>query len=185
MGDFGFFIGILIFFTAYGSFNYLELFAAMHAHPLEGALLTWAGIGLFMGCVGKSAQFPLHIWPARRHGRAPTPVSALIHAATMVAAGVYMVARLQPLFDPNAMLVVAYVGAITAFLAATIALVKTDIKRSLAYSTVSQLGYMVMAIGVGAAGAGMFHLTTHAFFKALLFLGSGSVIHAVHTQEMP
>ncbi len=184
VGDFGFFMGILIFFTAYGTFNYLELFAAMQIDPLGGALLTWAGVGLFMGCVGKSAQVPLHIWlPDAMEG--PTPVSALIHAATMVAAGVYMVARLIPLFDPNALLVIAYIGAITALLAATIAVVKTDIKRSLAYSTVSQLGYMVMAMGVGAASAGMFHLTTHAFFKALLFLGSGSVIHAVHTQEMP
>ena len=184
VGDFGFFIGILIFFTAYGTFNYLELFAAMQIDPIGGALLTFAGVGLFMGCVGKSAQVPLHIWlPDAMEG--PTPVSALIHAATMVAAGVYMVARLIPLFDPSALLVIAYIGAITAFLAATIAVVKTDIKRSLAYSTVSQLGYMVMAMGVGAASAGMFHLTTHAFFKALLFLGSGSVIHAVHTQEMP
>jgi len=184
VGDFGFFIGILILFTAYGTFNYLELFAHMQVAPIGGALLTWAGIGLFMGCIGKSAQVPLHIWlPDAMEG--PTPVSALIHAATMVAAGVYMVARLHPLFDPNALLVIAYVGSITAFLAATIAIVKTDIKRSLAYSTVSQLGYMVMAMGVGAAGAGMFHLWTHAFFKALLFLGSGSVIHAVHTQEMP
>ncbi len=184
VGDFGFFMGILIFFTAYGTFNYLELFAAMQIDPIGGALLTWAGVGLFMGCVGKSAQVPLHIWlPDAMEG--PTPVSALIHAATMVAAGVYMVARLIPLFDPNALLVIAYIGGITALLAATIAVVKTDIKRSLAYSTVSQLGYMVMAMGVGAASAGMFHLTTHAFFKALLFLGSGSVIHAVHTQEMP
>jgi NADH-quinone oxidoreductase subunit L len=184
VGDFGFFIGILIFFTAYGTFNYFELFAAAHLHPLSGALLTLAGVGLFLGCVGKSAQVPLHIWlPDAMEG--PTPVSALIHAATMVAAGVYMVARLLPLFDPGALLVVAYVGAITAILGATIALVKTDIKRSLAYSTISQLGYMVMAMGVGAASAGLFHLWTHAFFKALLFLGSGSVIHAVHTQEMP
>ena len=184
VGDFGFFMGILIFFTAYGTFNYLELFAAMQIDPIGGALLTWAGVGLFMGCVGKSAQAPLHIWlPDAMEG--PTPVSALIHAATMVAAGVYMVARLMPLFDPQALLVIAYVGGITALMAATIAVVKTDIKRSLAYSTVSQLGYMVMAMGVGASAAGMFHLTTHAFFKALLFLGSGSVIHAVHTQEMP
>ncbi len=184
VGDFGFFIGILILFTAYGTFNYLELFAHMQVAPIGGALLTWAGVGLFMGCIGKSAQAPLHIWlPDAMEG--PTPVSALIHAATMVAAGVYMVARLQPLFDPSAMLVIAYVGSITAFLAATIAVVKTDIKKSLAYSTISQLGYMVMAMGVGVAGAGMFHLWTHAFFKALLFLGSGSVIHAVHTQEMP
>ncbi len=184
VGDFGFLIGILILFTHYGTFNYLELFAGAQAAPLAGALMTWAGIGLFMGCVGKSAQAPLHIWlPDAMEG--PTPVSALIHAATMVAAGVYMVARLLPLFDPTALLVVAYVGAITAFLAATIAVVKTDIKKSLAYSTISQLGYMVTAIGVGAAAAGMFHLTTHAFFKALLFLAAGSVIHAVHTQELP
>ncbi len=184
VGDFGFFMGILILFTHFGTFNYLELFAGMQAHTLTGTLLTLAGVGLFMGCVGKSAQVPLHIWlPDAMEG--PTPVSALIHAATMVAAGVYMVARLLPLFDPAALQVVAYVGAITAFLAATIAVVKTDIKKSLAYSTISQLGYMVMAIGVGASAAGMFHLTTHAFFKALLFLGSGSVIHAVHTQEMP
>ncbi len=184
VGDFGFFIGIMIFFTAYGTFNYMELFAHMQMAPLTGALLTWAGVGLFMGCIGKSAQAPLHIWlPDAMEG--PTPVSALIHAATMVAAGVYMVARLLPLFDPNALLVIAYIGAITAIIGATIALVKTDIKKSLAYSTISQLGYMVMAMGVGASAAGMFHLTTHAFFKALLFLGSGSVIHAVHTQEMP
>jgi NADH-quinone oxidoreductase subunit L len=184
VGDFGFFIGIMIFFTAYGTFNYMELFAHMQLAPLTGALLTWAGVGLFMGCIGKSAQAPLHIWlPDAMEG--PTPVSALIHAATMVAAGVYMVARLMPLFDPNSLLVIAYVGAITAIIGATIALVKTDIKKSLAYSTISQLGYMVMAMGVGASAAGMFHLTTHAFFKALLFLGSGSVIHAVHTQEMP
>jgi NADH-quinone oxidoreductase subunit L len=184
VGDFGFFFGILTLFTACGTFNYLELFTKVSQGALTGSVLTWAGIGLFMGCVGKSAQAPLHIWlPDAMEG--PTPVSALIHAATMVAAGVYMVARLLPLFDPNALLVVAYVGAITAFLAATIALVKTDIKKSLAYSTISQLGYMVMAIGVGGAAAGMFHLTTHAFFKALLFLGAGSVIHAVHTQEMP
>lgn len=184
VGDFGFLVGILLFFSACGTFNYLELFTRVHEGALAGAVLTWAGVGLFMGCVGKSAQVPLHIWlPDAMEG--PTPVSALIHAATMVAAGVYMVARLVPLFDPHALLVVAYVGGITAFLAATIAVVKTDIKRSLAYSTVSQLGYMVMAIGVGGAAAGMFHLTTHAFFKALLFLGAGSVIHAVHTQEMP
>ncbi len=184
VGDFGFFMGILAFFTVCGTVDYLQLFASVHAGAIAGPLLTWAGIGLFMGCVGKSAQAPLHIWlPDAMEG--PTPVSALIHAATMVAAGVYMVARLLPLFDPTALKVVAYVGAITAFMAATIAVVKTDIKKSLAYSTISQLGYMVMAIGVGGAAAGMFHLTTHAFFKALLFLGAGSVIHAVHSQEMP
>jgi NADH-quinone oxidoreductase subunit L len=184
VGDYGFWIGILVFFTVCGTMNYFELFARVHTGAIGGTLLTWAGIGLFCGCIGKSAQMPLHIWlPDAMEG--PTPVSALIHAATMVAAGVYMIARLFPLFTPDALLVVAYVGAITAFMTATIAVVKTDIKRSLAYSTLSQLGYMVMAVGVGAAAGGMFHLTTHAFFKALLFLGSGSVIHAVHSQEMP
>jgi NADH-quinone oxidoreductase subunit L len=184
VGDFGFWLGILAFFTVCGTLNYFELFAHVHAGTIKGSLLTWAGIGLFMGCVGKSAQMPLHIWlPDAMEG--PTPVSALIHAATMVAAGVYMVARLHPLFSPDALLVVLYVGAITAFVSATIALVKTDIKRVLAFSTLSQLGYMVMALGAMAAAQAMFHLTTHAFFKALLFLGAGSVIHAVHSQEMP
>ena len=184
VGDWGFWIGILIFFTVCGTMNFFELFAKVHTGIIGGTLLTWAGIALFGGCIGKSAQIPLQIWlPDAMEG--PTPVSALIHAATMVAAGVYMVARLFPLFSPEALLVVAYIGAITAFVTATVAIVKTDIKRSLAYSTLSQLGYMVMAIGVGSAVGGMFHLTTHAFFKALLFLGAGSVIHAVHSQEMP
>ncbi|MFH1844092.1 MAG: NADH-quinone oxidoreductase subunit L, partial [bacterium] len=184
VGDWGFWMGILAFFTVCGTLDYFELFAKVHTGAIGGTLLTWAGLGLFCGCLGKSAQMPLHIWlPDAMEG--PTPVSALIHAATMVAAGVYMIARLFPLFSPEVLLVIAYVGAITAFLAATIAVVKTDIKRSLAYSTLSQLGYMVMAVGVGSAVGGMFHLTTHAFFKALLFLGAGSVIHAVHSQEMP
>ncbi len=184
VGDFGFWLGILAFFTICGTLNYFELFAHVHAGTIKGTVLAWAGVGLFMGCVGKSAQMPLHVWlPDAMEG--PTPVSALIHAATMVAAGVYMVARLHPLFGPNALLVILYVGAITAFITSTIALVKTDIKRVLAFSTLSQLGYMVMAMGALAPAAGMFHLTTHAFFKALLFLGAGSVIHAVHTQEMP
>jgi len=183
VGDWGFWLGILAFFTATGTLNYFELFAHMHAGDIQGTLLAWAGVGLFMGCVGKSAQMPLHIWlPDAMEG--PTPVSALIHAATMVAAGVYMVARLAPLFSPEAMTVIMYVGSITAFVAATIALVKTDIKRVLAFSTLSQLGYMVMALGVGDPTNAMFHLTTHAMFKGLLFLGAGSVIHAVHTQEM-
>ena len=183
VGDWGFWLGILAFFTATGTLNYFELFAHVHAGTIKGALLSWAGVGLFMGCVGKSAQMPLHIWlPDAMEG--PTPVSALIHAATMVAAGVYMVARLAPLFGPQAMLVILYVGAITAFVTATIALVKTDIKRVLAFSTLSQLGYMVMSLGAGDAPNAMFHLTTHAMFKALLFLGAGSVIHAVHSQEM-
>ncbi len=147
-------------------------------------LLTVAGIGVFIGCVGKSAQFPLHVWlPDAMEG--PTPVSALIHAATMVAAGVYLVGRFYAFFTPEALLVIAYTGGITLFLAGTIALVMTDIKRVLAYSTVSQLGYMMLGLGVGGWSAGLFHLLTHAFFKALLFLGSGSVIHGTGTQEMP
>ena len=147
-------------------------------------LLVIAGLGIFCGCVGKSAQFPLHVWlPDAMEG--PTPVSALIHAATMVAAGVYLVGRFYPVFTVEVLLVIALVGCITLFIAATIALVATDIKRVLAYSTVSQLGYMMFALGVGGWVAGLFHLFTHAFFKALLFLGSGSVIHATGTNEMP
>ncbi|NLY01611.1 MAG: NADH-quinone oxidoreductase subunit L [Rhodopirellula sp.] len=147
-------------------------------------LLVIAGLGIFCGCVGKSAQFPLHVWlPDAMEG--PTPVSALIHAATMVAAGVYLVGRLYPVFTPDVMLVIAYVGCITLFIAATIAITATDIKRVLAYSTVSQLGYMMLALGVGGWLAGLYHLFTHAFFKSLLFLGSGSVIHATGTNEMP
>lgn len=145
-------------------------------------LFVVMGIGLFLGCVGKSAQFPLHTWlPDAMEG--PTPVSALIHAATMVAAGVYLVGRAYPLFAPETLLVIAYTGAITLFLAATIALVQTDIKRILAYSTVSQLGYMMLALGVGGWIAGLLHLLTHAFFKALLFLGSGSVIFGCHHEQ--
>jgi len=147
-------------------------------------LLVVAGLGIFCGCVGKSAQFPLHVWlPDAMEG--PTPVSALIHAATMVAAGVYLVGRFFPVFTPEVLLVVACVGTITLFMAATIAITATDIKRVLAYSTVSQLGYMMLALGAGGWIAGLFHLFTHAFFKALLFLCSGSVIHACHTNEMP
>jgi NADH-quinone oxidoreductase subunit L len=147
-------------------------------------LLVAAGLGIFLGCVGKSAQFPLHVWlPDAMEG--PTPVSALIHAATMVAAGVYLVGRVFPLFTAEALLVIAYTGGITLFVAATIALVMTDIKKVLAYSTVSQLGYMMLALGVGGWVAGLFHLITHAFFKALLFLCSGSVIYGCHhVQEM-
>ncbi len=183
VGDWGFWLGILTFFTATGTLNYFELFAHVHAGTIQGTLLTFAGLGLFMGCLGKSAQMPLHIWlPDAMEG--PTPVSALIHAATMVAAGVYMVARLFPLFGPTALLVVCYVGGITAFVAATIALVKTDFKRVLAFSTLSQLGYMVMSLGAGDSVNAMFHLTTHAMFKGLLFLTAGSVIHAVHSQEI-
>ena len=147
-------------------------------------LLCLAGVGIFCGCIGKSAQFPLHVWlPDAMEG--PTPVSALIHAATMVAAGVYLVGRFYPVFTDEVLLVIAYVGTITLFLGATIAITATDIKRVLAYSTVSQLGYMMLALGVGGWLAGLFHLITHAFFKSLLFLCSGSVIHATGTNEMP
>ena len=146
-------------------------------------LLFIAGVGIFCGCVGKSAQFPLFVWlPDAMEG--PTPVSALVHSATMVAAGVYLVGRFFPVLSPDVLLVIAYVGAITLFIAATIALVANDIKRVLAYSTVSQLGYMMLALGVGGWVAGLFHLVTHAFFKSLLFLCSGSVIHACHTNDM-
>jgi NADH-quinone oxidoreductase subunit L len=146
-------------------------------------MLIIAGVGIFCGCVGKSAQFPLHVWlPDAMEG--PTPVSALVHSATMVAAGVYLVGRFYPVFTPEVLLVIAIVGVITLFMAATIAITATDIKRVLAYSTVSQLGYMMLGLGVGGWMAGMMHLVTHAFFKSLLFLCSGSVIHAVHTNEM-
>ncbi len=145
-------------------------------------LLVLGGIGIFLGCVGKSAQFPLQVWlPDAMEG--PTPVSALIHAATMVAAGVYLVGRAFPLFAPDVLVIIAYVGCITAFVAATIAIVQTDIKKVLAYSTVSQLGFMMLALGVGGWAAGLFHLITHAFFKALLFLGSGSVIQGCHHEQ--
>src|SRR5262249_46126732 len=150
--------------------------------PIPYWLLVRAGLGLFLGCVGKSAQFPLHVWlPDAMEG--PTPVSALIHAATMVAAGVYLVGRCYPLFTAEVLLVIAYTGGITLFVAATIALVMDDIKKVLAYSTVSQLGYMMLALGVGGWVAGLFHLVTHAFFKALLFLGSGSVIYGCHHEQ--
>jgi NADH-quinone oxidoreductase subunit L len=146
-------------------------------------LLVVAGLGIFCGCVGKSAQFPLHVWlPDAMEG--PTPVSALVHSATMVAAGVYLVGRFYPVFAPEVLLVIGYIGGITLFLAATIAITATDIKRVLAYSTVSQLGYMMLALGIGGWAAGLFHLITHAFFKSLLFMCSGSVIHATHTNDM-
>jgi proton-translocating NADH-quinone oxidoreductase chain L len=147
-------------------------------------VLSLAGLGIFAGCAGKSAQFPLHVWlPDAMAG--PTPVSALIHAATMVAAGVYLVGRFFPVFTGEVLLFIAYTGGITLFIAATIAMVQTDYKKVLAYSTVSQLGFMMLALGVGGWAAGLFHLLTHAFFKALLFLGAGSVYHSVHTYEMP
>ena len=146
-------------------------------------MLVIAGLGIFCGCVGKSAQFPLHVWlPDAMEG--PTPVSALVHSATMVAAGVYLVGRFYPVFTPEVLLVIAIVGCITLALAATIAITAVDIKRVLAYSTISQLGYMMLALGVGGWLAGLFHLITHAFFKSLLFLCSGSVIHGYHTNDM-
>lgn len=182
IGDIGMWIGILILFTSYGSFRFDEIFAHLAAGHLpfdSSAWLTAAGILIFLGAIGKSAQFPLHTWlPDAMEG--PTPVSALIHAATMVAAGVYLVARTFPMMSGDALLFIATIGTITAFVAATIAIVQNDIKKVLAYSTVSQLGYMVLALGVGAYTAGFFHLVTHAMFKACLFLGSGSVIHAMH-----
>jgi proton-translocating NADH-quinone oxidoreductase chain L len=147
-------------------------------------MLTLAGLGIFAGCAGKSAQFPLHVWlPDAMAG--PTPVSALIHAATMVAAGVYLVGRFYSVFTGEVLLFIAYTGGLTLFIAATIAMVQTDYKKVLAYSTVSQLGFMMLGLGVGGWAAGLFHLLTHAFFKALLFLGAGSVYHSVHTYEMP
>jgi NADH-quinone oxidoreductase subunit L len=184
-GDLGFIIGILILTTAAGTFNFREMFHAVEAGHIPFALLTAGAIFLFAGAVGKSAQFPLHVWlPDAMEG--PTPVSALIHAATMVAAGVYLVARTMTIYmaAPNAAIVVAVIGCFTAFLAASIALVQNDIKRVLAYSTISQLGYMIMILGLGGYTAGTFHLYTHAFFKALLFLGAGSVIHAMHTNDI-
>jgi len=179
VGDIGFFIGIMLMFTAVGTFNFQELFTGVSQGMIGGTLLTLAGVGLFMGAVGKSSQFPLHIWlPDAMEG--PTPVSALMHAATMVAAGVYLTVRLFPLFSPEALTIIAYVGGFTALFAASIAITQNDIKKVLAYSTVSQLGYMILAVGVGNYVAAFFHLLTHAMFKACLFYGSGSVIHTMH-----
>ena len=183
VGDVGMFIGMMMLFT---KFRTLSLYGDQGIFALASNLtagdMTWlsiAGVLIFCGAVGKSAQIPLHTWlPDAMEG--PTPVSALIHAATMVAAGVYLTARMFPILTTDSSLVIAYVGGITALVAATIAIVRFDIKRVLAYSTISQLGYMMLAIGAGSYVAGIFHLTTHAFFKALLFLGSGSVIHAFH-----
>ncbi|MBN1587058.1 MAG: NADH-quinone oxidoreductase subunit L [Candidatus Omnitrophica bacterium] len=195
VADFGFLLGILLTWSLVGlatgtpSFSFATQAAilpeALHHGAVSAHLLSIAAVLLFCGVIGKSAQFPLHVWlPDAMEG--PTPVSALIHAATMVAAGIYLLCRAFYLFAevPNVLHIIAWVGGITAFVAATVAIVQFDIKRVLAYSTVSQLGYMVMAVGLGGYTAGMFHLTTHAFFKALLFLGSGSVIHALHTQDM-
>jgi NADH-quinone oxidoreductase subunit L len=192
VGDFGFALGIFALFAFTGSINLDQVFQGVPS--LVGKSFSFVGyqvdtvtciaLLLFMGAMGKSAQFLLHTWlPDAMEG--PTPVSALIHAATMVTAGVFMVARLSPVFEyaPNALTVVTFVGALTAFFAATVGLVQNDIKRVIAYSTCSQLGYMFVACGVGAYGAAIFHLFTHAFFKALLFLGAGSVIHAMHHEQ--
>jgi NADH-quinone oxidoreductase subunit L len=191
IGDFGFSLAIFGIFATFGTLNFTELRAAVAAYPVEQlwawGLMSWLALGLFVGATGKSAQIPLYIWlPDAMAG--PTPVSALIHAATMVTAGVFMVTRTNFIFQHSVtmMMGVALVGCLTAFVAATIGLTQTDIKKVLAYSTVSQLGYMFLGVGVGAFVAAIFHVFTHAFFKALLFLGSGSVIHAMHhEQEMP
>ena len=197
VGDFGFMLGLLLVWYSFGSLDYHEIFARAHEsagdmmnllEPFDGAwdvsVLTMICLLLFTGAIGKSAQVPLHVWlPDAMEG--PTPISALIHAATMVTAGVFMVARLAPIYtlSPTAMTVVALTGGLTMVVGATIAMTQTDIKRIVAYSTVSQLGYMVMACGLDAYAAGMYHLLTHGAFKALLFLGCGSVIIALHHEQ--
>jgi NADH-quinone oxidoreductase subunit L len=190
IGDVGLFIGIVLIYVATGTFEYSGVFAAFEAKKFAidwitpDHFITLVAILVFIGAMGKSAQFPLHTWlPDAMEG--PTPVSALIHAATMVAAGVYLVARAFPIFEasPDAMTFIGIIGGITAIFAALIGLTQNDIKRVVAYSTVSQLGYMVMALGVSAYAASTFHLMTHAFFKALLFLAAGSVIHAIHHNQ--
>lgn len=190
IGDVGFMLGVLLIFATFRSVDFLEVFRRIAedpaGYPMETGfgILTAIGLLLFIGATGKSAQIPLYVWlPDAMEG--PTPVSALIHAATMVTAGVYMVVRCSPIFSraPIALETVAVIGVLTALMAATIGLVQRDIKRVLAYSTVSQLGYMFFAAGVGAFSAGIFHLVTHAFFKALLFLGAGSVIHALSGEQ--
>jgi NADH-quinone oxidoreductase subunit L len=187
VADFGFLCGIIFLWSISGgaqtrSFNFVDLAAIVP--QLDPHLLTIAALLIFCGVVGKSAQVPLHVWLADAM-EGPTPVSALIHAATMVAAGIYLLARTYFLFEPlhNALTIIAYIGGLTAFMAATLAIVENDIKRILAYSTLSQLGYMVMALGLAGPLQGMYHLTTHAFFKALLFLGAGSVIYALHHEQ--
>jgi NADH-quinone oxidoreductase subunit L len=184
LGDVGLLLGIVLLWGATGTFEFGTLFRAAAGGSLPPHLALYMTL-IYLGAVGKSAQFPLHVWlPDAMEG--PTPVSALIHAATMVTAGVFLVARAFPLFlaVPGVLLLIAYVGAFTALLAATLALGETDIKRVLAYSTVSQLGYMMTALGAGALVAGVLHLLLHGFFKALLFLAAGAVIHAVHTNDM-
>ena len=186
VGDFGFILGMLAIFTTFGTLDFQAVARQVATLPVEAhfGILTAITLLLFLGATGKSAQLPLYVWlPDAMEG--PTPVSALIHAATMVTAGVYMIGRNAVLFShaPFTLDVVAVVGCLTALMAGTIGLVQNDIKRVLAYSTVSQLGYMFLAMGVGAFAAGIFHLYTHAFFKALLFLGSGAVIHALGGEQ--
>jgi NADH-quinone oxidoreductase subunit L len=185
VGDFGFALGVMLLWTSLGTLQYDQVFmAAPRQLVAGGGLVTAITLLLFLGATGKSAQIPLYVWlPDAMEG--PTPVSALIHAATMVTAGVYMVARSAPLFElaPVSLTVVAWIGGLTAVFAASIALVQNDIKRIVAYSTISQLGYMFLGCGVGAYAAAIFHLMTHAFFKALLFLGSGSVIHGLSGEQ--
>ncbi len=183
LGDFGFLLGILMVWGLLGSLNFSTLQSTLTENPaLLGTSATLAGFLVFCGAMGKSAQFPLHVWlPDAMEG--PTPVSALIHAATMVAAGVYMLCRTLFLFNHDALKVIAYIGGFTSLLAALMAIQQDDIKRIIAYSTLSQLGYMVMAVGLSGPTAAMFHLTTHAFFKALLFLSAGSVILGMHHEQ--
>jgi NADH-quinone oxidoreductase subunit L len=184
IGDVGFLIGMFLIYKAFGSLQFSAVFGQAAGFPVGSRVIVAITLALFIGATGKSAQIPLFVWlPDAMAG--PTPVSALIHAATMVTAGVYMVARCSLLYAlaPVSLTVVAIIGACTALFAATIGLVQNDIKKILAYSTISQLGYMFLALGVGAFSAGIFHVMTHAFFKALLFLGAGSVIHAVHEEQ--
>ncbi len=183
LGDFGFLFGILMVWGLLGSLSFGALQSIMAANPAAlGCCATLAGLLIFCGCMGKSAQFPLHVWlPDAMEG--PTPVSALIHAATMVAAGVYMLCRTLFLFNPASLHIIAYIGGFTALLAALMAVQQNDIKRIIAYSTLSQLGYMVMTVGLNGPTPAMFHLTTHAFFKALLFLAAGSVIIGMHHEQ--
>jgi NADH-quinone oxidoreductase subunit L len=184
IGDWGFMVGIFLIFSHFGSITYTDVLSKTALGHVGQSTATWICLALFLGAVGKSAQLPLFVWlPDAMEG--PTPVSALIHAATMVTAGVYLLCRISPLLAkaPDAALVVACVGTATAFVAATIACAQDDIKRVLAYSTISQLGYMFAAVGSGAYVAGVFHMVTHAFFKALLFLGAGAVIHGMHDQQ--
>jgi len=184
IGDFGFLLGMFLIYMTFGSLNFNEVFSKAVSFDVPAYVFGFIAVFLFIGATGKSAQIPLFVWlPDAMAG--PTPVSALIHAATMVTAGVYMVARTSIIFAsaPAILMVVAIIGVLTAFFAATIGIVQNDIKKVLAYSTVSQLGYMFLAMGMGAFSAGIFHVMTHAFFKALLFLGAGSVIHAMHDEQ--